>query len=672
MSVVTTEKEFDAALTALADSNEDLFVDVETNGLDRFGTHQNCGIGVGTMEGKTFYFPFRHKTLDSNLPLECLPNLISVLNSAKRIYAYNLKFDIAFLEKDGLSVEDKVLIDVLVMIRLTEHSNVSKLGLTQSIIRRYGVDAGSYDIDTKAVITKNGWGEDFSLAPPSVLGPYCEKDVYWTWRLYNDCLDDLRSTKQMDIWSLMLDSTKALLEMERPGINVDVGLAQELKSRIETRMEEIQTILFEDAEKEFNINSGPNISKIMNARGLHSPVLTPKCRNGECKHQSLGEPHIESWAEDALVQIDSPFTGLVKQYRTLAKLKNTYLEPYLHDSTIHSTFSNWQAGTGRLSSLDPNLQNIPASVTYISEKKLETPEDFNTVRERVKAVALNKGKIEKLPTLSDATLQAWSYLGGDKMIGDEGECHVRQLITPRPEYKLVSMDYSQMEVRMLLYYLNTPEATALLNKPNVDFHSENAVIAYGIDQEHPDFSFYRQLVKTITFGVLYGMGEKKLAMTLQIARTKAREYKNNFIERMPGFKDFKTNVERSIERTGTVRNKYGRLYRINKDNAYKGINFLIQGTSAEVVTERFIECVKYLKDKQSRLLIQVHDELVFEIHESEYHEVVADLKDIMEQNSLGLTLQVDIEVANPSWAEKVEYDPQGIDEPTTNLLQFIE
>ena len=99
---------------------------------------------------------------------------------------------------------------------------------------------------------------------------------------------------------------------------------------------------------------------------------------------------------------------------------------------------------------------------------------------------------------------------------------------------------------------------------------------------------------------------------------------------------------------------------------------MIQGTSAEVVTERFIECVKYLKDKQSRLLIQVHDELVFEIHESEYHEVVGDLKDIMEQNSLGLTLQVDIEVANPSWAEKVEYTPQSIDEPTTNLLQFIE
>jgi DNA polymerase I-like protein with 3'-5' exonuclease and polymerase domains len=294
------------------------------------------------------------------------------------------------------------------------------------------------------------------------------------------------------------------------------------------------------------------------------------------------------------------------------------------------------------------------------------------VRERVKAVALNKGKIEKLPKLADATLQSWAYLGGDKMVGEEGECHVRQLITPRQGYKLVSMDYSQMEVRMLLYYLNTPEATALLNKPNVDFHSENAVIAYGIDKDHPDFSFYRQLVKTITFGVLYGMGEKKLAMTLQISRTKAREYKNNFIERMPGFKEFKTNVERAIERTGTVRNKYGRLYQINKNDAYKGINFLIQGTSAEVVTERFIECVEYLKDKPSRLLIQVHDELVFEVHDSEYHEVVHDLKDIMEQNSLGLTLQVDIEVANPSWAEKVEYDPQTIDTPSTNLLQFIE
>lgn len=661
MSVIKTRVEFETAISVLEASNDDLFVDIESNGLDPYNGNQICGVGVGTMDGDVFYFPFRHKTPDSNLPHDLLDALISLLNKVKRVYGYNLKFDARFLEDEGVDFDDKVMVDVLPMVRLTEHSDTRGFSQTDAGIRRFGPAAGQYDLETKAVLASNGWKKDFSLAPPDILGPYCIQDVLLLIRLYEDCLDKIRSSNQMKVWALMLDSTKALFDVEGHGVLIDTVQAHDLKDRIEKRMKALEAVIFADAGKEFNISSSPQIGKIMNERGVHSPVRTPKCAKDECDHEASGEPHKESWAEEALVQIDSPFAGVIKQYRTLKRMVSTYLVPYMDNETIHTTFANWGTATGRLSSIDPNLQNVPASVTYITEQTLETEEDFEAVRERVKAVALSKGKVDSLPDLSEDTLKMWAYLGADKYTGAEGECHLRTLISARPGYKLVSMDYSQMEVRMLLFYIGTPEATALLHKEGVDFHDENAMSAYSIDKDHPEFSFYRNLAKILTFGVIYGMGEKKLAMTLQITRMQAREYKNTYINKLPGFRAFLNQVKRVIERTGQIRNKYGRVYRIKPSDAYKGINFLIQGTSAEIVTERFIECVKYLKDKKSRMLIQVHDELVFEIHESEYHEVIGDLKRIMEENSLGLPLPVDIEIANPTWAEKIKYEPETVD-----------
>jgi len=676
-------EQFAHAEKILLASADDLFLDIESNGLDSYTGNQLCGVGVGTLTGEIFYFPFRHKTAGTNLPKEAFIRLIEIINKAKRIYAYNIKFDARFLENEGVDFSNKVMVDVIVMVRLTEHSSVGKLGLEATVLRRYGEQQASYDSETKILMKQNGWDRDFSLCPPEILGEYCIKDVYYLWLLYKDCLAELRRTEQMGIWAKMLDSTTALFEMERWGVHVDQIEVEALEFKITKRMKELAVVIYADAGADFNIASSAQVGKLFNSRGIVSPTLSPKCSATVekkqyakyCNHVEKGVPHTQSWAEDVLVQIDAPLAGLIKQYRTLAKLLSTYLMPYKSHDVMHSTFANWGTGTGRLSSLNPNFQNMPAKVTYISERILTTLEEFTEVRERVKAVALNKGKVEILPKLSDETIQSWAFLGGDKYTGAEGECHLRTVIKARPGFKLVSMDYSQMEVRVLLFYLDTPEAWLLLRKPDVDFHAENAKLVYDIDEDHPEFSFYRALAKTITFGMLYGMGEKKLAMTLQIARMQARTYKNKFINSLPGFKAFKQSVERSIERTGTLRNRFGRLYQINRNDAYKGINFIIQGTSADIVTERFVECVKYLRDKETRLLIQVHDELVFEVRDTEYHEVIPELKAIMETNSLGIPLTVDVEVDKGSWAEKTAYVALGaekVDNSTNPVLQFID
>ena len=178
--LVTNSKEFNDALESLSQHSE-WVVDCETNGLSALGGNQLCGVGVG-VQGKTYYFPFRHQTLGSNLDASMLDTLIEAMNNCTSVVGYNLKFDLKFLQKEGLVTPGKKLVDVIVMVRLTESTYVNTLSLTDTLIRRFGPDAGAYDIETKKVLRQNKWHKDFSLCPPDVLGPYCEKDVEGTLR----------------------------------------------------------------------------------------------------------------------------------------------------------------------------------------------------------------------------------------------------------------------------------------------------------------------------------------------------------------------------------------------------------------------------------------------------------------------------------------------------------
>ena len=167
-----------------------LVVDVETNGLDPYGSNQICGVGVGEAypEGLLQYYPFRHHQGEDLSP-EYLSELINFLNtSVETFIGYNLKFDLHFLSQEGLDVTDKRLIDVIVMVRLIEHSEIKDLGLTPTGKRWYGVEAVQYDIDTKKELRSNKWNKDFSMAPPEMLGKYCEQDVELTARIYQDSL----------------------------------------------------------------------------------------------------------------------------------------------------------------------------------------------------------------------------------------------------------------------------------------------------------------------------------------------------------------------------------------------------------------------------------------------------------------------------------------------------
>ena len=634
-------------------------VDVETNGLDPYGKNQVCGLGICGSDGEfafNHYFPFRHQQ-GENLSEEARQEVIGWLNDIpSTLIGYNLKFDLHFLANEGLIIGDKDLIDVLVMVRLTEPTWVRDLGLTDTIKRTYGEEAASYDIETKKYLRENKWTKDFSMSPPDILGPYCQQDVYWTHKLYRERLEQIKQNDQEAVFKIQCDLTKVLFDMERRGVIVDSVYANDVAEKLAKRKEEVVQAIYKQVGKEFNISSTQQLGEIFSDMGISSPVKTPKDK--------------ESWSEVALVQIDNELAGLVRQHRSLEKLQSTYINPYIETEDLHTSFCNWGTLTGRLSSREPNLQNIPRTHFKLSDRSL-SEEEREVVKGRISAIVASKSKGELSEiSLSNPVLDTWGFVGDESFDAtDVDQIAVRRLFIPRPEYTLVSFDYSQMEVRVFLSYLHNAEMDELLSRDEVDFHGEAAKIAFSITEEHPEFKFYRQMAKNITFGILYGLGNKRLAQQLSTTTEQAKAYKQQYFNNIYGSRSFINRVISTVESRGWIKNRYGRIYKIDNSLGYKGVNYLVQGTSADILNERMIYVHEYLKDKKSNILLQVHDEIICEIHDDEIRELPQQIQLILEANSLDIPLKVDIDVCDGSWAVKSEWAKWSLPEVKCDIIE---
>ena len=639
--MIVTKDKFNTVMDTL--SNYDTWcVDVETNGLDPYEYNQICGVGVlgyGLSKTDTYYFPFRHHQ-GTNLDSSLLDEFITSLNRVHTLLGYNMKFDLRFLEKEGLKVNGQKLIDVIVLVRLCADIEVREFGLTETIKRYYGEEKASYDIKTKKYLKDNKWNKDFSMAPVDVLGPYCEQDVYWTFDLYKSCMRQIEKMGQEQVAELEVKLTTVLYGMEGRGIEIDSKYAVDSMVKIDQRRGEVSDRIWKLTGNEFNISSSQQVGAVLNGLGIHSPTTTPKGK--------------ESWGEAALIQINNPIAGLIRQYRSLEKLKSTYLEPYIDTKTLHTTFCNWVVVTGRLSSRSPNLQNIPRTHFNLVDKEL-TDEEREVIKGRIEAIVSTKGGTIS-PDLADDVLDTWGFVGDESF--DEANEHqiaIRRLFVPRPNYNLIGFDYSQMEVRVFLSYLQNVMMDELMHKENIDFHGETAKNAFGVGEDHPEFKFYRQMAKNITFGIIYGIGNKRLALQLRTSPKEAAVYKRKYFQGIEGSKEFIDKVTKTIEQRGWVRNRYGRLYKIPADFAYKGVNYLVQGTSADILNERMIKVYEYLKNKKSNILLQVHDEIICEIHSDEICDVPLEIQALLEENSLNIPLKVDIDVCQGSWADKKDW-----------------
>ena len=390
-----------------------------------------------------------------------------------------------------------------------------------------------------------------------------------------------------------------LSTIERTGVMVDADLLHQQSNEIEKKVAAIETLAHEDAGQTFNLGSSKQIGELLyEVKGMPVIRKTPK-----------GQP---STAEDVLEQLasDYPLPKLILEYRSLSKLKSTYTDKLplqINEKTgrVHTSYHQAVASTGRLSSSDPNLQNIPIRT-------------------------------------------------------EEGR-RIREAFVAPKGYQLLAADYSQIELRIMAH-LSADESLLAAFANGDDIHSATAseVFSVAIDQVDAD---HRRAAKAINFGLIYGMSAFGLARQLDVSRVDAQQYINLYFERYPGVKRYMDSTRLNAKHQGYVETVFGRRlylpdinssrYQVRQYAERTAINAPMQGTAADIIKRAMINVDHWLRDEKvdARVIMQVHDELVLEVKKSAVKTVSDKLRQLMvEAGSLEVPLEVEIGVGN-NWQE---------------------
>jgi len=605
-----------------------LVIDVETSGFNILDDDFICGIGISIADRSTYYFPFRH-TDEGNLSIELLPELLDSFKS-KTLIGHNIKFDIKALFKDGFDYYDCKLIDIMVMARLCSLKRYPLFSLDKVAEEFISVERGAYKNKNEKFLKSSKYVK-FSDAPIEVIGEYCCKDVELEHDLYLILHNGIVITNQEQVWELDIETTKTLIDMEITGITVDLEYCKNSVDLLIKNSSIVENDIYELVGKEFNINSHKQLSEIMASLHIVSPLKTK---------------HGESWSQPALVQLDNiPICKKLIEYRGIGTLKNTFFEPILEKNkqVIHTSFKNWKTITGRLSCEQPNLQNIP-----VFAKDFSVEANLESTGDEVLDVARRNAKL-------GGGGRSASFTEIDENADNLLQVSARKLFISRNGASLFSFDISQMEVVVLLFYSKEYELLQKISSGDFDFHIFVAIEALGADKESPNFKLIRDIAKSITFGVLYGMGLNSLAIRIGKSRQEAVILKDKYFKRMPKAKKFIDDILEKAKNGEPISNIYGRRYYILKNEAYKIVNYMIQGTAGEIIKERMNEIAKFLHPFKSRMLLQIHDELIIEIYEDEEY-LIPNLVDILSNTSLGFKLKIDVAKCKNDWASKEKYE----------------
>lgn len=410
----------------------------------------------------------------------------------------------------------------------------------------------------------------------------------------NDKLENELEEKKQDklFYQMELPLSRILAEMEIAGITVNAQRLQAMRGEFSKRLQEIEEKIYREAGEEFNINSPKQLGVILFEK-MQLPVIK-KTKTGY------------STAVDVLEQLreQAPIAEYILNYRQIAKIQSTYVEGLLKviqgDNKIHTRYIQTLTQTGRLSSVDPNLQNIP--------------------------IRLEEGR------------------------------KIRQAFVPRAENWLIySSDYSQIELRVLAH-ISGDEHLKQAFHDGMDIHTSTAMRVFNVSQDEVTPNMRRN-AKAVNFGIVYGISDYGLSQNLGITRKAAQEYIDTYFENYP---DVKRYMEESVREakdkgyTATLYNRRRYLPDINARNynlrsfaERTAINTPIQGSAADILKLAMIELAKRLKEEklQATMLLQVHDELVFEVPESELEQLDKLVKEVMEN-----TVQLDVPlVTDSSW-----------------------
>jgi len=594
---VLTQNELNQWLSKIAKA-ELVAVDTETTSLD-YMKAKLVGVSVAVEPGQAAYIPFGHdylgapEQLDKDSVLEQLKPLLED-PSIKKV-GQNLKYDMSVLAQHGIRLQG-IAFDT--MLESYVFDSVATRHDMDSLAEKYLEETC---ISFSDVTGKGAAQLTFNQVALEQAGPYAAEDADITLRLHQ-CLwpkVQAQPTLETVFNDLELPLLPVLSKIERTGALVDDTLLFQQSQELAERLAELETQAWDLAGQQFNLASPKQLGEILFEK-LEIPVL---------KKTAKGAP---STKEEVLQELalDYPLPKVLLEHRGLAKLKSTYTDklPTMINPVskrIHTSYHQAGTATGRLSSSDPNLQNIP----------VRTPEGRR----------------------------------------------VRQAFIPATGCKMVAADYSQIELRIMAHLSEDPSLLKAFAEGQ-DIHRATAAEVFAVATEEVTADM-RRSAKAINFGLIYGMSAFGLARQLNIGRKQAAEYIELYFERYPGVQSYMNNIRHSAAELGYVETFFGRrlyLPEISSRNGMRrqaaertAINAPMQGTAADIIKLAMIHVDDWLTsaELQSRMIMQVHDELVLEVPESELEIVSQGLIEKMEHAvELLVPLVVDVGVGN-NWDE---------------------
>ena len=597
-TAILDEDSLDQLITQLQAS--DVFgLDTETTGINA-RQDSLVGISVSVQENEAFYIPVAHNYLNApeqlnrDLVLEKLAPVLQSESIAKVIQ--NAKFDKAVFAKYGVEVKGCIYDTMLESYVLN-----STGGFPHSLDKLSEKYLGHITTKYEDVAGRGKKQITFDQVEVEQATTYAAEDADIALRLHKTLWPKLKDNKALlNVYeSIEMPLTAVLSRMENNGVLLDRDELSRQSAELQTGLERVQREIFELSGTEFNLSSPMQIREVLYEKlGLHPT-------NKKTSKGAL------STSEQALRELalfhDVP--KLILEYRGLFKLKSTYTDtlPALIDpdsGRVHTSYQQAVATTGRLSSTDPNLQNIP----------IRTPE----------------GK------------------------------RVREAFIAEPGHVLLSIDYSQIELR-LMAHLSSDEGLLEAFNRGGDVHRSTAAEVFGVDEESVTAD-QRRNAKGINFGLIYGMSAFGLGQQLQIEQSLARDYIDQYFQKYPKVKEYMDTTRKKAAKDQFVETIFSRRFHvqgINDKNFPRrqhaertAINAPLQGSAADIIKLAMIEVDQWIMESSRpvRMIMQVHDELVFEVSESEVEPVRLKISEIMEKiATLSVPLIVDSGVGT-NWA----------------------
>ncbi|WP_125782628.1 DNA polymerase I [Pseudoalteromonas rubra] len=535
--------------------------DTETTSLD-YMQAELVGMSFAVAAGEAAYLPLGHdyvgapEQLDKQLVFELIGPILADPKYKK--VGQNLKYDKSVLARAGLELNG-IAFDT--MLESYVFNSVGTRHDMDSLALKY---LGHKNISFEEIAGKGKNQLTFNQIELDKAAPYAAEDADITLRLHQHLWPQLQQhpTLVSVLEDIELPLISVLSEIERTGVKIDSDMLATQSHNIETRLKELEQEAFELAGEEFNLSSTKQLQAILFDK-MELPVLkkTPK-----------GAP---STAEEVLQELahDYPLPKLIIEHRGLAKLKSTYtdkLPKMVNEQTqrVHTSYHQAVTATGRLSSTDPNLQNIP--------------------------------------------------------IRNEAGRRIRQAFVADQDHVIMAADYSQIELRIMAH-LSQDAGLLKAFAEGKDVHSATASEVFSVPLEEVT-SDMRRKAKAVNFGLIYGMSAFGLARQLDIPRHEAQHYMDKYFERFPGVLEYMESTREKAAEQGYVETLFGRRLYLPDIKARNGarrkaaeraaINAPMQGTAADIIKKAMIKVAQWLatqQDSDIKLLMQVHDELVFEV-----------------------------------------------------------